>query len=313
MPKQDPREQLFRKYSVNLQMYHPDAGEVFVCPICFDGYNHDALTSGELTSDHIIPSTIGGRVRTLTCKSCNNKRGGSDVESHLVRRLRAEDKMAGKSDSPIRSRIKIGEGEFAADVYMSDKGVYIEGISKISNPKLQTLAMNGFGSSSPKFEISANLMYKEIPSRVAILRIAYLVMFHYFGYGYIRYKHLDNVRNQILDPNSETSVMKGLLTFKSKPLTKAMVAIVIEPKELQCFLVVLDLSTKTERYLGVVLPGFDDQNETIYDRWANLGVEGLRKLVSNNKIIPYSVEYTTNPLYKFLPHRIWREYLQKVP
>jgi|GEM_PF-2990085 len=312
MSKENKTEFLFNIYSANLQMYHSNLRDIFICPICFGGYSRDAIASKEITREHIIPSKLSGRLETLTCKSCNNKRGGSDVESHLVRRFRTEDILAGKSNSPLRSKIKIGEGEFGADVYLSENGpnIRIDGIPKISNPKLLSRAMKAFEAGTTNFGVSASLGYKDIPSRIAVLRIAYLLMFHYFGYGYALYKHLDKIREQILNPNNEADVMKGIIKLRSKPTTKSMVTIVIEPKELRCFFVILDLSTKINRYFGVVLPGFDDQNETIYERWANLGDEGIRNLNSNSKIIPYVVEYKKDPHFNFLPHKLWKHFFE---
>jgi len=53
------------------------------CPLCLDVFGRDALETGALTLEHPIPRKTGGRLRTLSCKRCNNKHG-SRLDSHSL-------------------------------------------------------------------------------------------------------------------------------------------------------------------------------------------------------------------------------------
>jgi hypothetical protein len=184
-------ERLFEDYSRNLSFYHPPLEHTFLCPLCLQPFNKNAIQSGKLTIEHIIPAGIGGKLVTLTCKECNSE-SGHRLDAHLVQRMRVEDILAGKSDLPLRIRINVGKGEFGGDLYLSNDqhpNIQIIGLQDISNPKLHKLALNEFDTGLKVLSIHGSLGFKEIPSRVAALRVAYLLMFRYFGYGYIQYEN----------------------------------------------------------------------------------------------------------------------------
>lgn len=301
-------ERLFESYSKNLSFYHPKLENTFLCPLCLQPFGASAIHSGELTLEHIIPSSLGGKFVTLTCKECNSK-SGNRLDAHLVQRLRMEDILAGKSNRPLRVRVKVGEGEFRGDVYLSANqhpNIQIVGIPDISNPELHELAVVEFESGHKEFSISGNLGYKEIPSRVAALRVAYLLMFSYFGYGYILYRNLEQVRAQIFQPEDEMDALKGMFWIGNTPATN-VIAVFEQPKELRSFLAIIDLSTNIKRNLGVVLPGPDSDSETIYQRWSVATTSGKLSYKPKIDIIYFDSTYVSSPDYKFLPARIWRK------
>jgi hypothetical protein len=57
--------------------------------------------------------------------------------------------------------------------------------------------------------------------------------------------------------------------FKLKDVPKSVYGInlIYQPKNLCAFFVNLDLSTKLERHVGVMLPGLDEESMHVYDRW----------------------------------------------
>ena len=298
--------QLFDVYAKNLSWYHPHLVDVILCPLCLQPFTKDAIESNTLTLEHIIPSALGGKFVTLTCSDCNSK-SGTKLDAHLVQRMRAEDAWAGKSKKPLRIRVKIGSDEFGADLYLSldqQPNIQIIGIPNISNPTSQDRAFETFKTQPQEFTISGNLGYKEIPSRVAALRIAYLLSFSYFGYGYILYENLNQVREQIFRFNHETDVLKGVIWLDSTPITNVL-AFLKQPRELQCFLAIVELSTEQKRVLGVALPGPDQNSATIYQRWkaATATLKTTKPVVD---IFNFNLSYMSNPEYKFLPARIWR-------
>jgi hypothetical protein len=300
-------ERLFEDYSRNLSFYHPPLEHTFLCPLCLQPFNKNAIQSGKLTIEHIIPAGIGGKLVTLTCKECNSE-SGHRLDAHLVQRMRVEDILAGKSDLPLRIRINVGKGEFGGDLYLSNDqhpNIQIIGLQDISNPKLHKLALNEFDTGLKVLSIHGSLGFKEIPSRVAALRVAYLLMFRYFGYGYILYENLDQVREQIFHPEEETDSLRPMFWIGDTPKSN-IIAVLQQPPELRCFQAIIDLSSNIKRTLCVVLPGLDPDSKTIYRRW--ITAITLGKVDYNPKIdlVYYDPKYLTDYGYRSLPERIWR-------
>lgn len=306
MGKRGPKEieYLFNLYSSNLSMHSMSYQNVFACPICLRIFPHSAIQSGALDRAHIIPEKMGGKLKTLTCKDCNSRLGYL-ADHHLIAQSQAEDKLVGKSDKPLRGHLIVGEGKIAADLYLSNKSVKIKGIPEQSNPKMSQIIQRELDAGTKEFSISANLNFKDVPSRVAILSSAYLMMFLYFGYGYIKYKIAEPLRRQLREPDTEMDVLQGIVNLGSLPSGRSGVTIVQEPKNLRCFMVVLDLSTKAQRFVGVVLPGLDSDSETIYERWRSIDESLLRGLKSRISIISRNPEFISNPDAKEVCGAFW--------
>jgi hypothetical protein len=71
------------------------------------------------------------------------------------------------------------------------------------------------------------------------------------------------------------------------------------------FLAIVELFTEQKRVLGVALPGLDQNSATIYQRWkATTTLKTAKPVVD---IFNFNLSYVSDPEYKFLPARIWRE------
>lgn len=304
-------ERLFELYSSNLSMHDSSFKDTFVCPLCFRPFPQNAIQSHSITVEHIIPKSIGGKLRTLTCQVCNSL-DGTAVDAHLVQRLRTEDILAGKSDLPLRAKVVADKGEFNADIYLSVEkhpNIQIVGLPKNSNPRLHKLAEEEFRArEGAEFTIKGSLGYKDIPSRVAIIRSAYLMMFRYFGYGYIIYDVARPLRAQIANPTEETELLKGIVRLNKLPpeIKQGGIAILNQPENLRCFFVLLDLSTDVQRYIGVIIPGLDPESKNIYKRWADFGPEKIVGMKSNVRLIPYNRDFVSKPILKSLPIHLWQ-------
>ncbi|MBI3242048.1 MAG: hypothetical protein HYZ49_07130 [Chloroflexi bacterium] len=297
--------QLFDNYAANLSQYFPHYTNKFLCPLCLTLFPKDAIESKELTLEHIIPSEVGGRLVTLTCSKCNSG-DGSQLDAHLIQRFRIEDILTGKSDKPLEVRVSLGQGEFGANYFLSNQqnpSIQIIGIPKISNPKLLEAAVRELESGVSQFSIKGNLGYKELPSRVAALRMAYLLAFSYFGYGYVLYQNLQPIREQIAHPEYETDSAKSLLLLENTP-ARNVIALLKEPPDLRCFLAIIEIQTSVKRNLGVVLPGPDDESKDIYQRWASAASANIQNKARID-IIKFDRAYISDPEYRFLPAKIW--------
>lgn len=277
---QTPIQKLFDLYSDNLALYVPDLKGYFCCPLCLDVFGRGSLPAsnrdGDLSIEHIIPRSIGGNIITLTCRKCNNKLG-TELDAHIVAKFNAEDGFAGKRIEPLKGRVSIGHGEMAVDVHWGQDSVEMRGVSKASNPARITALERELNLASDGSEIHLNipLGYRALNSQVAILKMAYLLMFRQFGYGYILHPNSSQVREQIDDHKTDRIVSKALVRLTSCPPEYAAVNVLSAPKELRCFFVTFNLSSGVDRFVGVIMPGLDESEKNIYERWQEFAPQGI--------------------------------------
>ena len=258
------QRQLFRLYAQNFSFHEPTYQNVFICPLCFRGFDETAVDNGLLSIEHIIPSSIGGKLETLTCKDCNNQTG-SKLDAHLKRRISSEDILHGLSDKPLRGTVQIGDGEFRADIKLSLEQIEIAGLLEHSNPVNQGKAVRKIEEGIDTIKLHANLGFTKQASLAAIVRSAYLIMFYYFGYGYIKFNLLDNIRRFLMNPINESNLSLSVIKLPAVPAKPIAVSILRKPAELQCFFITLDLSTAVDRFLGVMLPGLKPEGNEFYN------------------------------------------------
>ncbi len=297
---------LFNRFSTNLQFYRPELGDVVVCPLCLRVFDRNEIETGNLTVEHVIPSKIGGRMTTITCKTCNNI-DGSKLDSQLPKRFNAEDIMTGKLDRSLQGRISVGSYEQTADVSLFKNGefsVKIIGLPKQSDPKQIDGIIESIKGGEREIKFDFNFGYRPYLSNVAIIRACYLMMFRYFGYGYILLSYLDDVRKLIRRPEPDSPVLAGLIKWNDVPKS-SVVGFIKEPKELRCFSPILDLSTSTVRFYGMLFPGFDESAKSFY-RDLSESADVLKETPPPIlDIIDYDQAFLTQPSYKSLPFRIW--------
>ncbi len=89
---------IFAELSEDLARTTANSFKRVLCPLCLQVYSEDAidLEEPELTEEHIIPESLGGKLVTLSCKSCNSTYG-SKLDSHLVQMVRSQDSLAFRS------------------------------------------------------------------------------------------------------------------------------------------------------------------------------------------------------------------------
>ena len=260
---------LYQVYASNLSLFAPQLNDVFGCPLCFRIFGRDAIDAEFITEEHIISRKLGGRLTTLTCKDCNND-DGSRLDSHLINEFRTRDKIAGLSNKPLKGRIEIPNAKQDVDIYFSNPdspGLLIVGDPKRSNPKSVEAIMHIMEEDAKKVSFILKSDYSPLNSQVAKLRAAYLLMFYYFGYEYIAQESVKLVRQQILSPENDLIASKAVLAFGQLPEEQNSISLIRTPSDLRCLFVTLKISTEIDRSFGVVLPGLEKGNETIYNRW----------------------------------------------
>jgi hypothetical protein len=308
---QSRKGHLFNCYASNLSACLGQYQNTFLCPLCLRLFPRDSLSAGDITEEHIIPRSLGGRLTTLTCRECNS-RAGSTLEAQLAHRLEREDFLAGLSDKPLRARVSIGDGEMGAQVYRYPDRIEIHGVLDISHPELHATAVRALDSGRMPGEVSLRVHYRGLPSWVAALRIGYLIMFSYFGYGYILHQNLQQVRRQISRPDQQSIGSRAVVRLEQAPPVPNGVGLLYAPKDLRCFFVALDLSTALDRYLGVVLPGLDAESEQIYDKWHAL-VGPIREVHFSMAMIAFDPQLVCDPSKAGVSTWIWNNLGKRVP
>ena len=201
---EEKRERMFDLFSRNLSLVsiapgvHPtmNMAGVYICPLCLQSFTKDALkvdSPNQLTFEDIPPKKLGGNVLTLTCKNCNNS-GGHDVDVHLVNILKGIDFTSFRPNSGNPVKFKIGDGEVNGRVDVNNTGtVVLNTDSKSSHPKHVKNLDNLIKSKQHSIEgipLTFTVKVKKAEERkgeIALLRIAYLMAFSKFGYGFISY------------------------------------------------------------------------------------------------------------------------------
>ena len=77
-----------------------------LCPLCLREFAERDIEEN-LTEEHVVPSSAGGKITTLTCRICNSE-SGSEIDSHFARVFRME--AARLTGCEVDARIKIRDG-----------------------------------------------------------------------------------------------------------------------------------------------------------------------------------------------------------
>jgi len=162
-----------------LQLY--DRGNV-ACPICFSAFTRKMVVAGrQVTLEHVPPKFTGGRVRCLTCRTCNAGTG------------RDIDQAAAIYARPTKVTVDV----------MGKRGAF----TLADDGKPITVPFRQFSArdfqNAPDFTMSVSIAD---PRAVAAssLKAAYLAVFSLLGptegYSYVREPALQAIRTRILNP-----------------------------------------------------------------------------------------------------------------
>lgn len=275
------RQSMYDAYAANLTatgkyvLQCRDAKDTFVCPICRNAFGRDALESPlQVSIEHCIPESLGGTLATSTllCTHCNNT-SGSFYDAQYAKQFFAEEFFQGTSDRSMPGQIEV-------------QGAIMRGDWKFSNaerPRVEFLIRHerNHPNHLPEAKAKMKRMHSEADgamtftfpwpfhqwrARVALLRMAFLMMFRQFGYAYAFHPCAERVRNQILNPREEIIPDAFSTRMDDHPLAN-FVTLVTEPAGFRAFCVLMKFSSKRRTIVqGVLLPGPDDHGRAIYER-----------------------------------------------
>lgn len=176
---------LFIKLATQLSEVSPQHSGVVCCPLCFELFDYSALKSGDITEEHIIPKATGGRWTTLSCKRCNNTHG-TKTDAHLAAHMKVQTAFSGSGS--IDSRVRIA-GHLVRANFLPGAGTKDDPITmrlRMASPSALSDIRAAFQANAVDgMSVTLNYNYIHNRFRLALVKIAYLTLFEYFGYRYI--------------------------------------------------------------------------------------------------------------------------------
>ncbi len=328
MGKSDRKEKIFNLFAQNLKWFleEPTLSLIdcesgkeikpeYICPLCFkDFYRADLSNNSEnpLTLEDVPPKKLGGNVKTLTCKKCNNT-AGHNLDVKLKNWLNNNEIINFFPNSSTAARYSIDghnvNGAFSVD---NNGKVIIELDTKRSNPKHVeefNNRLNPHGVTNFTFQPLKKIT-NDREAQIALLRIAYLEAFSLCGYGFMLNGCLAKIREQIKNPKSHILPKVFWLNYEFDDDQNG-INIIREPKELRCFLIVFDIITERKKYkCAVAIPGPTSPGLEIYENIERM----LCQDTKNN--VPITIEHidTTDNLrfkeYTFETFKWWRKFCE---
>lgn len=107
-------DSMFNNLSINFQLVKkelgdrlvvkPDFDDGILCPLCFRYFLRSDIA--RITQEHVPPKSLGGKVKTLTCKECNDTSGFKfDIE--WTKKAKVEAFLSGSSKSKIPAQVTV--------------------------------------------------------------------------------------------------------------------------------------------------------------------------------------------------------------
>jgi hypothetical protein len=277
-------EKLFNLYAANWQALKvmepslridPDPVEdIVLCPLCFKYFTREDIGNKQLSEEHVPPEKLGGKVRTLTCKECNNN-SGRILDIALIKFLRTKSFVEQDPEMKFDTKIFIEDPRSPVRVnlnYSENGALVMVPIPEASHPGTLNEIHQQFVSGHGNFRMFPPVISSEEMRRadIALIRIAYLWAFSCFGYGFLLSSSWPPIRDQMANPGLEILPTLGILR---ENLADGMlgVNVIKEPKELRSYLVVFDLKVSRGSILryGVILPAPVEPGLKIYQELIN--------------------------------------------
>ena len=221
-----------------------------ICPLC---WQEKGLV--ELTVEHIIPGSVGGRAVTLTCRNCNNDQGSSH-DSLLSRFQTMTDQIRGHGQMPVE--MIVNDKRLAANLHWGDGHKQFTVVPQATNPRMSEAIQSEFREGKVgDFKVQWAMAHSKAGFQRSVLRVAYLALFQLFGYAYTRHDIVQVLRRRISDTSMTAPNLAPIIIHVQNDLGQPQWNYIAIPGKINAvafFLVIIRLKKETHSYVGVFMP-----------------------------------------------------------
>lgn len=222
--------------------------ESLICPLCWTEARYV-----DLSLEHVIPESLGGRHLTLSCIRCNN-RLGTEIDAHLSNCHNASDALHGVGMVP--ATVFVNGARMAIDFQGPPWNMRV--VAKASDPRDIARSEDEFKHNKvEELQVSLRLGYNPHRTRLALLKIAYLGLFHRLGYDYARTRAVQVLRRRISNPSIVTPDLTCLVArIETSPLDleSSWCAIPIRVADIPIIAVIIRCARNTTMHHSVFMP-----------------------------------------------------------
>jgi hypothetical protein len=286
------REGLFNSLSDKLKQLDISIGDNIYCPLCWNKFSRDDLTSKKLTIEHIPPRKTANLLKentftTLTCQSCNNTIGSkyqADLKNFVVYQLH----QYYKYESPIRGRFGEQDSKLRpleSNITWTSDGIKINVVQE-ANPVSTIQAYKSMFDHISKnkiegesFNVTLDYGFTPLTTWISFIQVAYLVLYHlsdcYYAFTKAGKEIRGNFDDKLLNIGPCT-IIPNNIGVGGKP----WIAKIVEPDNLRCIWVKVAGNI-------VIMPLPDDESLSCYKAWQNISEQtnmGLRPQNTRLKI-----------------------------
>ncbi|MCC1480050.1 hypothetical protein J1C52_00195 [Roseibaca sp. Y0-43] len=182
----------------------------FCCPTCLNYYS---IESKDITEEHIIPESRGGKTTTFLCKSCNSFFGGKQTRC-LSDWIEINEGKAPFHQDPKKQKTTLKSGKLKISGHLSigeQKQLIFHADKNRSNPTDYSAFSRGENISSVTITTKIPVFENEQRLRVGFLTAAYGLWFKHFGYSFVFQSIYNIVRQQIMCPDEDIASWNFLI------------------------------------------------------------------------------------------------------
>lgn len=236
----------------------------YLCPLCLKnfliGFEKGLIPSTNFTLDHFPPESVGGKLKLITCKKCNNE-AGRLYEAELIKKMNYEASKGGNIEALIKTKFKaVGvPGNYASFVKKNSKGeIILDFPSKLKNKTPFLKAWLDDTSKKNDWEVTLTIPRPDDRKILrAVLKAAYLICFVNWGYDFLFSSNGELIRS-VLNGDEEYPTQILSFWFDEKNLPKEVqmplgLCIIEKPVELETYVVNVPLKINGYSSIASVL------------------------------------------------------------
>lgn len=221
-----------------------------LCPLCWEEVPFE-----NLSIEHIVPSSVGGKSKTLTCRKCNNEHGAS-LDVHLTNYQRTKDAFKGHGTMPVE--MNINGNRMVANLVWGEETKNFIVVGKASDHRAIAAIQDDFRANKvPEFAFTLNYGYAIDNFNRAVTRSTYLALFERFGYRYAQRDVIQALRLRVMDGALESPDLNLLVIgLGTAELLRDGDYLILRRniEGTNCFLVIIRAQGNSTSYLGAFFP-----------------------------------------------------------